>query len=238
MVFRSEHQKDTIISINQLDSPDKPRRRLGKAERERLIIDEAINFFAEVGFEGRTRELAKRLGVTQPLLYRYFPTKEHLIERVYQEIYIGRLKPEWTSLILDQSVPLRERLTTFYGEYQKAISNYEWVRIFMFAGLKGVGINERYLNIIEERILKPICSEIRHDQGLPDVLQVPISPMEMELVWRLHGSVFYRAIRKWIYNLKVPDATSDALQQDVDVFLATAPDELRKMLAGADSPIK
>lgn len=224
-------RKDNNISINQLDSAAKPRRRLGKIERERLIIEEAINFFAEVGFEGRTRELAKRLGVTQPLLYRYFPTKELLIERVYQEIYIGRLKPEWTALILDQSLPLRQRLLTFYTEYQRAISNYEWVRIFMFAGLKGVGINERYLNIIEERILKPICSEIRQDLGLPDVLQVPISPIEMELVWRLHGSIFYREVRKWIYNLPIPDVASGALEQDIDVFLATAPDLLAQIIA-------
>ena len=52
------------------------RRRLSPTVREQQIVDEAIQFFAEVGFGGRTRELAKRIGITQPLLYRYFPTKE------------------------------------------------------------------------------------------------------------------------------------------------------------------
>ena len=46
--------------------------RLSRAERERQIIQAAIRFFAEVGFAGRTRELAERAGITQPLLYRYF----------------------------------------------------------------------------------------------------------------------------------------------------------------------
>ena len=47
-------------------------------EREAQIVAEAVRFFAETGFEGQTRELAARLGITQPLLYRYFPTKEAL----------------------------------------------------------------------------------------------------------------------------------------------------------------
>ena len=67
----------------------KIRRRLPRKEREKLIVDEAVKFFAEVGFEGQTRALAQRLGVTQPLLYRYFPDKEALIDRVYREVFLG-----------------------------------------------------------------------------------------------------------------------------------------------------
>ena len=63
------------------------RRRLSPTVREQQIVDEAIQFFAEVGFGGRTRELAKRIGITQPLLYRYFPTKEELIDRVFDEVF-------------------------------------------------------------------------------------------------------------------------------------------------------
>ena len=48
---------------------------------------------------GQTRELAQRLGVTQPLIYRYFPTKQDLIDRVYEEVFVGRWRPEWTDLI-------------------------------------------------------------------------------------------------------------------------------------------
>ena len=76
-------------------------RRLPKAsatqERERLIVEEAVRFFAEVGFDGQMRALAERLGVTQPLLYRYFADKEALIERVFDEVYMKRWRPEWES---------------------------------------------------------------------------------------------------------------------------------------------
>ena len=65
------------------------------ADRERAILDEAIRFFAERGFEGQTRELAKRLGITHSAIYRHFPSKEALIERVYQEVYLSRWSPDW-----------------------------------------------------------------------------------------------------------------------------------------------
>ena len=37
----------------------KTRKRLTPSDREKEIIEEAVQFFAEVGFEGKTRDLAK-----------------------------------------------------------------------------------------------------------------------------------------------------------------------------------
>ena len=89
------------------------RRRLAAGDREQQIVDEAMRFFAEVGFAGQTRELAQRLGISQPLLYRYFPTKQDLIERVFDEVYINRIDPTWYSLVQDRSKSLHDRLCEF-----------------------------------------------------------------------------------------------------------------------------
>ena len=56
------------------------RQRLSPAKRRAEIIHKAADFFAEQGFEGGTRDLASNLGVSQPLLYRYFSSKEELIQ--------------------------------------------------------------------------------------------------------------------------------------------------------------
>ena len=69
-------------------------RRLSPDEREREIVRGAVAYFAEVEFEGSTRDLAARIGVTQPLPYRYFPSKDALLDRVYQEVYLGRWDPQ------------------------------------------------------------------------------------------------------------------------------------------------
>ncbi|MBM3539345.1 MAG: helix-turn-helix transcriptional regulator, partial [Alphaproteobacteria bacterium] len=135
-----------------------PARRLSREERERLILRGAIQYFAECGFEGQTRELAKRLGVTQPLIFRYFSTKDDLVDRVYEEVYLSRWNPYWKTLLQDRQLPLRGRLISFYNDYTRAIFSPEWVRIFMYSGLRGLPINKRYMNLMQERIIWPLCA--------------------------------------------------------------------------------
>lgn len=209
------------------------RKRLSREEREELIVKEAVCFFAEHGFEGKTRDLAKRIGITQPLLYRYFPSKESLIERVYQEVYVQRWNPEWEALITDRSRPLEDRLCHFYKSYARAVYDYVWVRIFVYSGLKGVDINDRYLAMIRTKVLEPVCAELRHANDLPSTDDAPITDEEVELVWGLHGAFFYRAIRHFVYNLPMTDDPDTAIEHDVRTFLKGAPDTMKSLVAAA-----
>lgn len=196
--------------------------RLSRAERERHIVDEAISFFAERGFSGQTRELAKRLGVTQPLLYRYFPTKADLIQRVYQEVYLSRWNPEWPDLITDRSINLRDRLVRFYSTYFDAIFSSEWMRIYMFSGLHGEAINEQYIAHVEEHVLTPTITEMRAEGGLPDPAQVPIQPLELEVAWNAQSGIFYYGIRRYVYGIDVPTPLSEIIETNVEVMLSGA----------------
>ena len=55
------------------DSPDK----------EIKIINAAINTFSEKGFEAtRTKEIAERAGIAEGTIFRYFPTKSAILERM------------------------------------------------------------------------------------------------------------------------------------------------------------
>ncbi len=201
---------------------EKPRRkRLSSTERRQEFISKAIEFFSEEGFESSTRELARRLGVTQPLLYRYFPSKEDLIKEVYETVYLSRWRPEWDDLLADRSIPLRQRLQQFYEAYTDAIFTRVWLRIFLFSGLKGVDINRWYIGLVNDRILTRIVNECRHDAGLPDNL--PISDEERELAWVMHGGIFYYGVRKHIYEAPVLEDKSAAISNALDVFLEGIP---------------
>lgn len=191
-------------------------------DREQEIVREAVKFFAEFGFEGQTRELAKRLGITQPLLYRYFPTKDALVERVYQEVFLRRWNPFWEELLVDRKKLLRDRLSDFYQDYSKAILTYEWVRLFMFSGLKGLDFNTRYLDLLRQRVFGLIIGELRVEHSLAPTAEAPITAMEIEAVWGLHAAIFYLGVRKFIYNMPV-DHISSIVDLELQIFLDGVP---------------
>jgi AcrR family transcriptional regulator len=52
-------------------------------DRRRTIIDAALELLAEQGYAGASlRKVAAKVGIAQPSLYHYFPTKEDLVEQV------------------------------------------------------------------------------------------------------------------------------------------------------------
>lgn len=189
------------------------------ADRERFIVDEAVRFFAEHGFGGQTRELAKRMGITHSAIYRHFPSKEALIERVYEEIYLSRWSPSWSGLIRDRSIPLQMRLVRFYLEYVEQVFEYNWVRIFVFSGMKSFDITKRYLEIVRKEIIEPACSELRHELKLPARDVAPLSEREVEMFWGLHGRIFYMAIRRFVYDTPTPKQLDTIVVDAVRTFL-------------------
>ena len=135
------------------DMPASVKRRKSPEQRVSDIIEAAADHFAEVGFDGGTREIAKRLGVTQPLLYRYFPDKDSLIEAVYRTVYLESWVPEWDAGLLDRSLSVKTRYLRFYRAYVAANFNPRWLRIAYMAGLRDAAINEWYNHLVEELIL-------------------------------------------------------------------------------------
>jgi AcrR family transcriptional regulator len=209
------------------NSAPQRRRRLTPEDREKEIVDGAIQFFAEVGFDGGLRELAQRLGITHQNLFRYFPTKDALIDRVYKDVYLSRWNPEWEKMLHQPDRALKSRLTDFYKAYLHTIYRYDWVRIFVFAGLKSVGITQRYLILIQNKVIVPLVIELRSLAGDAYIQDAPPSGEELEIGWGIHGELFYLALRRWVYNMPVPDDLDGVIESAIVRFLRGAPAAVR-----------
>ena len=210
------------------------RRRLKPGLRRQLIVDEAARLFAESGFGGRTRELARRLGVTQALLYRYFPTKEALIDAVFAAVFQGRGDRPPT-LAAEPSVhDLKTRLTTFYVDYL-ARASFVSMRLFVRANLDGRGLARRVSVPLTERVLRPVVAELRQAAGLPDFERRPMMRGERELAMMLHGSVVFLGIRKYVYVMPMPDDLSDVVAMQVRAYLPGALAEIRRLHADPEA---
>ena len=194
-----------------------PGSRLKPKEREALIVKEAVGFFAEHGFAGGTAELAARVGMTQPLLYRYFPSKEALIERVYAELYPAKWEPTWDRLVVDSHYPLRDRLIRFYTAYTETMLRYEHVRLFLFSGLNGLSFGREYFDEFEQRVIVRFARAVDYENGL----SAKSKPREaaIQAVWGLHASIFYTAFQRWVYTRETDMDSTALIELKVDLFL-------------------
>lgn len=202
-----------------------PRKRMSVEDRERQILDGAVEFFSRHGLDGQMRVLAQGIGVTHALLYHYFPTKQALIDRVYQELFEGRWKPEWETLLDDPRLPIPEKLTRFYCDYAAFILSRDFVRIFVFSGLSDHYITDRFFDLLRERLFPRLVRETRKYRGLKS--RAKPSPRELELLMGLHGGIFYTGIRRWIYGQEVHGAEGSEqdriyIEDRVKAYLASA----------------
>jgi AcrR family transcriptional regulator len=205
--------------------------RMPPEARKSELLARAIEFFSEEGFDGGTRALARRIGITQPLIYRYFPSKEDLINEVYNAVYVSQWKDDWTRRLGDRSRSLEARLTAFYRDYSRTIFNRTWMRIFFFAGLKGLDINTRYINRVISNLLVPICMESRANLGLSS--DRPVTAEELELVWLMHGAIFYQGIRQHVYGLPGHIDHDRSADTAIKMYLGVAATEVPAAIANS-----
>jgi hypothetical protein len=135
-------------------------------------------------------------------------------------------------------VPLRDRLLAFYLQYAGATYRPEWIRIYMYAGLADMDLNRNYLALVRKKLLVVMCDEFRHT-FMPEAVAAklpPISAREIELLWTLHGGMFYWAIRRNIFNIKSVTPFETRTTDAIDLFLAGArefyPQVVAQTLAG------
>ena len=212
------------------------RRRLSPLARERMIVEGAIRFFSEHGLDGQLRDLARGLGVTHTLLYHYFPTKQALIERVYAELFEGRWRAEWETLLDDRTLDVQTKLTRFYVDYANVILERDWVRIFIFSGLSDRYITERYFSMLEARLFPRLIRESRKFRG--HASRSKPTARELELLMGLHGGIFYMGMRRWVYGHAAEDGEFAVINEDyirdrVDSYLLS----LDQILQPASEPV-
>ncbi|BBK37536.1 hypothetical protein STAQ_26140 [Allostella sp. ATCC 35155] len=194
------------------------------SSREQAIVERAIHFFADHGLHGNTRDLARSIGVSQPLLYHYFPSKDALIARVVERLCEDRWKPEWRDGLRRADRPLRQRLEQFYLDYSETILTREWTRILFFASLAGMDIHKRHQTMLRERALRPIGRELRRefDPVRPD----GVSAADLDLAQRLHTAVFMLAVRRWVFDQPPTRSQAAAIREEIGFFLHGARSQL------------
>lgn len=189
----------------------KKRTRLSPQAREAMILDEAVRFFAECGFRAQTRELAERIGIAQSLIYRYFPTKEVLLERVYRKTFEDRWNSQWEEMLTDRSIPLEERMIAVYRSYLEAIDDPVWIRIVMHSSLDGQGLTAKYISQYVGHLMDLVAQEVSAALGGQHI--------DPETVWHLQSTFVYYLVRKHIHETPVNTDAGAVVDGAVRLYL-------------------
>ena len=79
------------------------------ASRRDIILKEATNLFCHGGYSGtRMTDIANAIGVTKPVVYRYFKSKEDLFEAWLEHELIAA-RDQLVELIRDEAIPVKEK---------------------------------------------------------------------------------------------------------------------------------
>lgn len=130
-------------------------------DRKGQILREATRLFSEDGFDKVTiKELADACGITEPALYRHFPSKEAIYDRVLDSIE-ERLSPEilFEALAREQSV---EKLLKGIAQHvlDYFTKNQDLHRLMLFSALRDHSkakhvyqiIRGSYINFLTEQL--------------------------------------------------------------------------------------
>jgi AcrR family transcriptional regulator len=186
-------------------------------QRKRMIIDAAISFFARNGLSAQIRDLAKNIGVSQALIFKYFESKENLVECVYKEIFLDHWNGAWESELKDRKVPFRERLTRFYLQYMDVINDYNWIRICFQASLSNEDLTRRYINEYLNTVLETIALEVRAEGGSNS--KAKPTAWEMEKAWIAHSCIAYYSVRNNVHQTSVMADPCEYVCRIIDTVL-------------------
>src|SRR5439155_17004815 len=117
--------------------PSKRTHRSSGQERQASIIAAAAALFAQKGFNGTTtREIAKTAGISEALLFKYFPTKRAL----YAAILAARSQLSQLMVSIEEAAEKRDdvRVFTLIASFRiHRGSDSSLLRLLLFSALEG-----------------------------------------------------------------------------------------------------
>ena len=140
--------------------------------RKGEILDAAATIFAESGYTGGSmREIAKRVGVSEPALYRHFPSKEAIFLTMVR-LGAGRLRGEAMELIRGLGPrDLRTQLIALFVDRRQAIRRYS---VLPRAVMPAVARNPAFLGEVRASLVEPVRAALTEKVAeLDDALGLP-----------------------------------------------------------------
>ncbi len=199
-------------------SGSRPRRSTGEVRRQ--ILDAARDLFLEQGFDRTTtREIAKKAGVAEPLLFRHFSSKTGLLEQVlvtplteYVETFLQKWETDRAATTIEQRT--REYIRSVYELMR---SNRELIihllRVTSHPDIRNGGPTTSVAQVLDGLFVR-LAGMVRADLKAPDVITRP--DMGVRFTFALVTSI--ALLDQWLFA--VPESpTPDLLIEELTTYV-------------------
>ena len=173
--------------------------RLTTEERQKVIIDEAINIIHEGGYQSLSiRELAKRVKISEPAIYRHFLNKEDIVLGI-----LTRISDFDEQLIesIDKKKMPKEKLNEFICFHFDFLDKNQNMTSVIFSEdifTQSRILKEKVMKIISHRqmLIVSIIREAKNKKKIKDVDSTELSKIVVGFIrmivleWKLSGFSF------------------------------------------------
>lgn len=190
-------------------SGDKPARsRLSAGARRELIEAAATEVFAERGYEGASMdEIARRSGVSAPVLYDHFASKRDLHARLLER-HLAELRVVWREQLRGEDAQERrvERAFDAWFAYVQ-IHPYAWKMLFReTTGDPQVRAMHERIRVASRAMLLPLLARELGAASTGEPGAAILDEETLELVWEMVRSVLQGLALWWYEHQHVPRA--------------------------------
>jgi AcrR family transcriptional regulator len=151
--------------------------RFSAADRREQILNVATLIFSRMGFQGATtREIARRSGVTEALIFRHFPSKEHLYWAVIERKIVAAAGKQRIAETLRSGGSDREILSAIAAQIlERRAKDQTLSRLLIYTALENHRLSGRFFRNYVAECYEVLADYIR--KGIESGRFRRVSPM-------------------------------------------------------------
>jgi AcrR family transcriptional regulator len=180
----------------------KPRKRLSAAERRQTIEGAATELFAERGYQGTSiDEIARRSGVTPPVVYDHFASKQDLYRRLLER-HFAELRQVWREHFVGEDPP-GQRVARSFDAWFAYIEAHPFAGRMLFRDTTGDPKIEAMHQEVAASSRAAIMALFAGDPGAEKVIG-PDAEEGLAMAWIVMRGVLQGLAMWWYEHPQVP----------------------------------
>jgi AcrR family transcriptional regulator len=181
----------------------KPRRRLSAPVRRELIEQAASELFAERGYQATSiDEVARRSGVTAPVVYDHFASKQELHRRLLER-HFAELREVWRAQLRADDPP-ELRIPRAIDMWFAYVEEHPYAWRMLFRDTTGEPAVRAVHDLVIAQSRAAVMPLFLRERGIADISAV--DPDELEMSWEAMRAVLQGLALWWYEHQHVPRA--------------------------------